>query len=518
MSNFMSKFVTKFFPNVSKKDQKKFVANCIMFISISLAYAIGRKMKDTIISDSSGLHMGLVNVIKSFLILPLSIIFVTIYQIAFNKMSRNKRNRLFFYLNFPFVVYLIFIIIVLLFYGDLSGLEKLGPFINYKTESIFLNQFIVLFNHLHRVMFYVLTELYGALILSFSAWRFINDFTTIETLSYYSYYVSVLSLGTILSGTIGVCLTYASSFISTKFFGSMNSSVVYILCNLFFVLSSIVISLFSYYYSLITNEKHTLEEESSNPVKKKSKVSVGFFEGIKIIFSNRILLCIGIGVIGYMSSINLVETTWKDAMQKYYIYGLKDRSKYDMIFNICNLMVGFISIPMSWLTGFLISRCGWLYAALMSPMILGVSGIFFYIFIIKQDIAYIALSSLYIAVMIGTCQNFLSKAVKYTAFDCTKESALVYLDRDIRDRGKAAIDVVFGKLGKSLGGFIQMFLISRFVTLDQFKYSQFIISKYVFVVLCVIVLLWVISIFVINKEIKKIASEYNKQNSDSKEK
>jgi AAA family ATP:ADP antiporter len=53
-------------------------------------------------------------------------------------------------------------------------------------------------------------------------------------------------------------------------------------------------------------------------------------------------------------------------------------------------------------------------------------------------------------------QNISTKASKYSLFDPTKEMAYIPLDEESKVKGKAAIDVIGGRAGKSGGGLINM--------------------------------------------------------------
>ena len=76
------------------------------------------------------------------------------------------------------------------------------------------------------------------------------------------------------------------------------------------------------------------------------------------------------------------------------------------------------------------------------------------------------ISPLFLAVYIGAAQNIFSKSAKYALFDPCKEMAYIPLDSDTRLRGKAAIDVVAARGGKSGGALIQQFLIVAFGSLS----------------------------------------------------
>lgn len=63
-------------------------------------------------------------------------------------------------------------------------------------------------------------------------------------------------------------------------------------------------------------------------------------------------------------------------------------------------------------------------------------------------------TTLLVAVMTGAVQSVLSKATKYALFDPTTQMAYIPLDEESKVKGKAAIDVLGSRLGKSLGGFL----------------------------------------------------------------
>lgn len=105
-------------------------------------------------------------------------------------------------------------------------------------------------------------------------------------------------------------------------------------------------------------------------------------------------------------------------------------------------------------------RFGWGTAALVTPIVLGVTGVTFFSLILfggawQPLMTKFGTTPLMAAVLIGAAQNILSKSSKYSLFDPCKEMAYINLDAEQKTKGKAAVDVIGNPLGKSGGSFIQ---------------------------------------------------------------
>merc|ERR1712138_56345 len=84
------------------------------------------------------------------------------------------------------------------------------------------------------------------------------------------------------------------------------------------------------------------------------------------------------------------------------------------------------------------------------------------------------------AVLLGAAQNVLSKATKYAVCDPTKEMSYVPLDQESKIKGKAAIDVVGARLGKSGGGLILQFILMFGAIMDVVPILFIFVSAIVF--------------------------------------
>merc|ERR1711981_484314 len=101
---------------------------------------------------------------------------------------------------------------------------------------------------------------------------------------------------------------------------------------------------------------------------------------------------------------------------------------------------------------------------MITPIMLLVTSLIFFSSILFKDMLLGITPMLYTtplmtAVIVGAAQNILTKASKYSLFDSTKEMAYIPLDDNLKIKGKAAVDVIGGRFGKSGGSIIQQLLL-----------------------------------------------------------
>ena len=99
-------------------------------------------------------------------------------------------------------------------------------------------------------------------------------------------------------------------------------------------------------------------------------------------------------------------------------------------------------------------------------------------------------------IFFGAFQNIISKVVKYSFFDSTKEMAYIPLDQESKVKGKAAIDMVGSRLGKSGSSWLQLALMQIAGT-----GSILVITPYLIPIVIGVTLYWSYSVYYLNKEI-----------------
>ena len=109
-----------------------------------------------------------------------------------------------------------------------------------------------------------------------------------------------------------------------------------------------------------------------------------------------------------------------------------------------------------------------------------------------------------VAVFVGAGAIIITKATKYSLFDTTKEQAYIPLDIELKSKGKAAVEVAGGRLGKGSGAAIQSVICMIMGTTVASSYTAI-----AFGIFIVVVLLWTFAVKGLDKSIKNINANAN---------
>lgn len=200
------------------------------------------------------------------------------------------------------------------------------------------------------------------------------------------------------------------------------------------------------------------QKDSSTGVKdgkavRKQKMSMT--ESAKFLASSQYLRLIATLVLGYGLSINFTEIMWKSLVKKQYPNPLD----YQRFMGNFSSAVGLSTCIVIFFGVHVIRLLGWRVGAVATPGIMAIlAAPFFSCILLGFDNP----ARLKAAVILGTIQSLLSKTSKYAFFDPTTQMAYIPLDQESKVKGKAAIDVLGSRIGKSGGSFVQQCLVFAF--------------------------------------------------------
>lgn len=475
---------------------KKLLPMFLMFFCISFNYTILRDTKDTLIVTAAGAEA--IPFLKSFGVVPAAVIFMLIYAKLSNVLSREN---LFYATLLPFIIF--FGLFAFVMY---PARESLLPTESAEALKAYLpggwSGLAAAYHNWMYSLFYILAELWGSVVLSLLFWGFANQITRVtEAKRFYSLFGLGANLALLVSGPAIVYVSDIRRHLPPDV-DAWQVSLNYLMAMV--VIAGFLIMAVYWWinrYVLTDTRFYDPNQEKAPGKKKKTKMSIG--DSFKFIFTSKYILCLATLVIAYGISINLVEVTWKSQVKMQY----PNYNDYSTFMGKFSFWTGAVTILMMlFVGGNVLRHKGWSFAALITPVVLLITGIGFFSFVVFRDhlggyIAALGTTPLFLAVLFGAIQNIMSKSAKYSLFDPTKEMAYIPLDDESKVKGKAAVDVVGARLGKSGGSIIQLGLLT-FGTLAT-------ITPYIGAILMFIIAAWIFAARSLGKQFNKLTADQN---------
>jgi AAA family ATP:ADP antiporter len=489
-----------FFWPVHNFELKKLLPMFFLFFFINFNYTILRDTKDALIVTAPGSGAEAIPFLKVWGVLPVAILFMLFYAKLSNVLSKTK---LFYTTISIFIAFFAIFAVVLYPLRDVlhptEAADKLLAFLPKGMSGL-----VALFRNWTYALFYIMSELWGSVAISLLFWGFANDITRVsESKRFYAMFGLGANFAMLFSGP---AIVYFSD-IRSKLPPGVDAWGV----SLNYMLSLVVLSgliIMGIYWWINKNVLTDARFYDPNELKKakKEKPKMPLKESFAFLAKSKYLGCLAILVIGYGIAINLVEVTWKGQLKLQY----PNPNEYSAFMGYFSAVTGTATILMMlFVGGNVIRRFGWGVGAMITPVVLLITGIGFFSFVIFRDaltgfIAMLGTTPLMLAVLFGTAQNIMSKSAKYSLFDPTKEMAYIPLDQESKVKGKAAIDVVGARLGKSGGSLVQQGLIIALGSLAA-------ITPYIAGILFLIIFAWIYASKSLSKQFGKLNAEKEEQ-------
>ncbi len=481
---------------VERSELKLFSKLAILLFCILFNFSSLRTLKDSLVIPLIGAEA--ISFLKLWLVLPSAIIFTILYV----KLSNHLNLQLLFSL-FVSVFILFFLLFAFVIYPNLS----LYHISTSRIEELVIawphfKWFVRLLGKWSYVLVYILAELWGAMIINLMFWQFVNHmFKSNQAQRLYPILGMVGSVGLILSGNLLVFFSEIDNFsLQAISFVSVSSDAVEIAIKL--IISSVafsgLIAIFLFYD--IYHNHIEIPEGNVALLIKTTKTSLGLWQSIKLITHSRYIFYIFVLVISYGLAINILEGPWKAKLSQIYTKPC-DYIKFMGQFNI---WMGVSSVVMTIIGGNVLRYFGWRVSAYITPVMITVTGSLFFLFVVFGKQMQLSVDPVYVAVIIGAIQNILSKSSKYSLFDSTKEMAYIPLSIELKTKGKAAVEIIGAKLGKSLGAFLQFVAFTIVPDLDFDR-----ISIFLMVIFTAVVIIWLIDVNKLSKEYYRLHDAKN---------
>jgi ATP:ADP antiporter, AAA family len=469
---------------------KKFVPMGTMLFFILFNYTVLRNTKDSIIVNAPGSNAEALSFIKLYGTMPMAVLFLIIYAKLSNSWSREK---LFYAITLPFLVF--FAAFATIFYPNRLFLHWSEDTIKALQASYpYFRWIIAILGNWSYALFYIFSELWGSVMISLLFWQFANDITQVsQARRFYGLFGLIGNGGVVLAGYV----VYYFSHIREKFSLDLDPWGITLNYLMAFIVGAGFIIMGLYWWM----NRYVVSDASLCPpqpvtTEKQRQQKPSLLESCKYLIQSPYLLMIAIIVLAYGTSINLVEGIWKSQVKLCY----PNENDYNAFMGQFSVVIGSLTLFFMIIGNNILRRFSWLTAAMITPIMLLVTSLIFFGFIIYNNIqassAMIPAATMtMIVVIIGFVQNVFTKSTKYSLFDSTKEMAYIPLDQELKTKGKAVVDVIGGRLGKSSGAFIQTLLFTIFMN------ATFMSLVPIFAIIVVsVVVMWLMAITKISKQ------------------
>jgi ATP:ADP antiporter, AAA family len=481
-----------FFWPIHRHELKKILPMMLILFLVCFNYSILRNVKDAVVVTAKSSGAEVIPFIKVWVLLPMAILFTIIYSKLSNRFSQEQV--FYFIISFFLIFFALFTLLTP--YREMIHPHDLADRLELMLPAGFKG-LIAMFRNWTYTIFYVICELWGSMVLSVLFWSFANEITKItEARRFYSMLGVVSSFASIIAGVSANFVTHGRSWDQTFF----------ILMSIIIVLGCLVMAVFRWMNKNVLNDPSFDELHQSKADLKKKNQKLSIRESFSYLSNSKYLVCIAIVVICYNLVINLVEIVWKDQLRQLYPSTLE----YSRYMNYMTSAVGLIATLTSLFMSQLIARFGWTRTALITPMIMLFTSLGFFAFMLfRYDLAepvYLLTGTtpLTIAVFFGAAQVCMSKACKYSVFDSTKEMTFIPLGHEMKLKGKAAIDGVGSRLGKSGGSLIHQSLLMFFATVSSS-------APYVATILFCVIGAWIVAVRSLGRQFTAIVDDKGRE-------
>ena len=498
MYSAQSKFgaLRAFFWPIHRFELKRFVPLFLIYALICLNYTILRATKDTLVITASGSGAEILPYIKVWVIMPMALLFTFLFTLLANKFSQEK---VFYIMMSIFIGFFILFSTVLYPFRDFlhphelaDGLERILP------QG--LKGLISIFRNWTFTLYYVMSEMWSTTIMSVLFWGFANQITSVKDAKRFYGLLGVgANIATMASGQITIFCAkpyLISWFPGTDVWGQSLTLITLLVVAVAFV----TLAIFRWYH------KHVISIERNLKPLKEEKVKMGLKKNFEYLAKSKYLICIAVIVIAYNLAINMMEIVWKDQVNLLFPQPtdyLAYMGKVTMFMGALSTLVGLF------VCGNVIQRFGWTTAAIVTPTILLGTGVLFFSSILLQNHSIASLAGFFsttplaMTVFLGSLQNCLSRASKFTFFDATKEISFIPLSNECKLKGKAAIDGVGSRLGKSGGSLFHQSLLLFFGSISMS-------TPYVAIFLLLALGIYVIAVRSLGKQFDSLAATQEK--------
>lgn len=441
---------------VHRGEHRKFIPMLLISFLICFNYYILRTTKESLIVTAPASGAEAIPFLKVWAILPMAVIMTFIFTRFSNYLGRQK---VFYAMMWFYIAYFTFFTLFLYPYRESlhphDWADKLQEILPQGCRGL-----VALMRNWTYTTYYVMAEMWSTMIMTVLFWGFANDVTSVKDAKRF---YGLFGVGTNMSGILAGLVVPALSnhiFDASLPFGKTGWDQALTFLNLI-IIGSALVCMGLYWWVNSRGLGYTQETLLAH----KEAPKMGIRKNFAYLARSSYLTWIAVLVVTYNIVINLVEVVWKDQVKQLY----PNPADYNAFMGGITFWIGLIATVISLVvSGNVMRKFSWTASALIAPIVTLVTGVLFFATILLPKESLLSVGEIFnatpvvLAVFLGSLQNCLVRGTKYSLIDATKELAFIPLSQESKLKGKAAIDGVGSRLGKSGGSLVQQCLLIAF--------------------------------------------------------
>lgn len=485
----------------------RFLPMALMMMCVVFNYTVLRNFKDSLIVNAPGSDATVISFLKMWGTTPVAVAFMLFYAKWVEKVGREKMV----YLSL-IPLSLFFILFAFVLYPNHAEIHPTTERLLYLQQQWpHFKWWLAIWGNWSYAIFFIASEMCGTISMSLFFWQFANATCDgKEAKRFYPLFGVIGNIGLILAGSLTKYYSNYSYLDGGAQAAANWTYAVQIMIGLV-CLSLVFIQLIYYWLNRSLSKDPIVGPRlaiSSGIPRAKASLT----QSLKHVLSSPHLLCIAIIVFSYGLTINFCDVLWKSEVKSFF---KSDPAGYSAFMGHFSIIIGLLTIPLMLISSHLLRCISWISAAILPAIIMLVAGGGFFAGIFwglwsapdaQWIVAGMAISPLWLAVNFGFWQNALSKASKYSLFDPTKEMAYIPLEEEVKIKGKAAVDVVGSRFGKT-GGSLTFFILQTL--LPQLSLQE--LSPFIFVIFLGSLVMWIVALTRLQSLLNTTAAEEKAQ-------
>lgn len=461
---------------------------------MAFVYNLFRPLKMTLVVSAADSGAEIIPFLKVWGLIPAAFLF-TYFLGSLSK--HLERDKVFYSFIAIFQSFFLIFLFFLFPYSDFVRLDSVADALS-SIVPLGAQGFVAMLRYWHLSFFYLFAELWSPIMMSVLFWGFANEISSLgQAARFYALFNMAGNMSAIAAGKIGMLFSGDFEFISSI----IDLPKWHLASSLIIFIGVIAGSLICVVYYYLNGLPEVALVDARMGGKKLDKVGYSLRESFRHLFQSKYLLYLTVIVLGYNLVFNLTDVLWTDQVRRKFPNSALEMNNY---MSYVTMVKGYFSTFLAlFVTHNVISKMGWKFAALITPVSILVTSLLFFPLVYIQntgmliDVVHelVGTSILSLSVFIGAIQNSVARATKYSVYDATKEIAFIPLSKEMKRKGKAVIDGIGSRLGKSGGSLIYQFLL-------LFCSSLSATVPYVIVISLIVTVAWVYAVYGLHNEMQ----------------